>query len=230
MKSISLWEIIKLSSSIIFIYNSMKNILKKTNFPLSIFIIIICTLWFKIYFDAFIEGEFLFHLTVKETGELAFKLLIFMIFISLAQKITFIHFPKLTIFSKMLILRKWSGILAFIIAGAHGIAEISRRGFEFETIINTSFTTHNAAIFGTISFLIMLPLFLTSTNWAIKKMGYKTWKNLQRFAHLSFLFAIIHVALIDYFNHGEIEFEAFILLIIYLSGYLYLLFYKKYKS
>lgn len=204
--------------------------LKKINFPLSIFIALILALWLKIYFDAFSDGEFMFGRTVKPTGELAWKLLLFMIFVSLFQKITALHFPKFSFFAKLLPLRKWAGILAFLIAASHGLAEISKRGFDWQNIIDASFTTHHAAILGTFSFLIMLPLFLTSTHWAIKKMGYKTWKNLQRFAHLAFVFAALHVALIHYFGRGQIEFGPLVVLSLYFVGYAYLFAYKKLKS
>lgn len=203
--------------------------INKNTFPLAIFITIVLLLWVKIYFDAISGGVFLFERTVKPAGELAFKLLIFMIFISLAQKITALHFPKVRFFTKLLPLRKWAGILAFIIAGAHGAAEISKRGFSWDNIINSSFTTDHAAVLGTISFLIMLPLFLTSTHWAIKKMGPKSWKNLQRFSHGAFVFAVLHVALLQYFGRGEIDFEPLVLLVLYFGGYTYLFIAKKWN-
>lgn len=203
--------------------------MKKNNIILFTFVGIICALWAKIYFDAFTDGVFILSQTVKPTGELAFKLLIFMVFVSLAQKIVALHFPKTRFFTKLLPLRKWAGILAFLIAGAHGISEISKRGFTWENIIDASFTTHHAAVLGTISFLIMLPLFLTSTHWAIKKMGPKAWKNLQRLAHAAFVFAVLHVALLQYFGRGEIDFGPLVLLILYFGGYAYLFMYKKWK-
>jgi len=201
-----------------------------------IFISVISILWLSIFWNAYgfrgIEG-FNWGIIVHETGELGWELLIFTIFISLFQKTSKIHFPKITIFSRLLPLRKYSGIFAFLIIATHALAEFAKQGigfFDLTEIFDASFTTHHAAIFGTISFLIMLPLFVTSTDWAVKKMGTKAWKNLQRFTHVAFVFAALHIILLDYFGRKEsIEFGPIILLTIYFVGYGYLFWRRKNK-
>jgi DMSO/TMAO reductase YedYZ heme-binding membrane subunit len=79
-----------------------------------------------------------------------------------------------------------------------------------------------AILLGTISFLIMLPLFLTSTNFACKKMGYKSWKFLQRFTHVAFVLVAIHVSFTAFPQHGEIDKGPLVTLTIYALGYLWL--------
>ncbi len=195
-----------------------------------IFIFAISLAWILAFMEAFQDGNFIWGKAVHETGELAWNLLIFMIFFSLFQKISSFHFPKFTFHLKFLILKKWAGIFAFLVAGSHGIAEIAKRGFSIENILNTSFSTHNATTLGSISFLIMLPLFLTSSNYAIRKMGGKAWKNLQKFAHLAFIFAALHIALLDFFEKGSIEEDPLIILAIYIIGYGYLFIMKKNKN
>jgi sulfoxide reductase heme-binding subunit YedZ len=46
-----------------------------------------------------------------------------------------------------------------------------------------------------IAFLVFLALALTSSDWAVKKMGGIPWKTLQRLAYLAFLFSLIHFLL-----------------------------------
>ncbi len=189
------------------------------------FIGIISLIWFQIFWTASNNGNFHWGIIVHETGELGWKLLIFTIMISLIQKILNLHFPKFNFFRRLLPLRKFSGIFAFLIIGSHAFAELAKQGIKFfnlSDILAATFTTRHATIFGTISFLIMLPLFLTSTNWAIEKMGAKSWKRLQKLTHLAFIFAALHVALLEYFGHGEIEGGPIVLLAIYFSGYSYL--------
>jgi DMSO/TMAO reductase YedYZ heme-binding membrane subunit len=48
-------------------------------------------------------------------------------------------------------------------------------------------------IYGVISFIIMIPLFITSFTVIRKKMTYKTWKILQRFAYGSYFLLFIHL-------------------------------------
>ena len=132
-----------------------------------------------------------------------------MIFLSLTQKIMQLHFPKFWLLSRLLPLRKWAGVFAFLIVIGHACATFAKEGVfgDIQGMIDVSFSTHHAAVFGSIAFLIMLPLFLTSTSWAVKTMGYKSWKNLQRFAHLAFVFTAVHVALLEYFGRGRIDWE-----------------------
>lgn len=161
---------------------------------------------------------------MESTGGIAFKLILFTIFISLAQKITALHFPQFSLFSKLLPLRKYTGIFAFLVTLTHGLSYFAQKKVlaNPEAMMSLAFSTKYAAVFGTIAFLIMLPLFLTSTNFAVKKMGYKSWKNLQRFTHAVFIFAVLHVALLKYFWNGKIDFGPIVLFSIYVIGYGYL--------
>lgn len=45
---------------------------------------------------------------------------------------------------------------------------------------------------GFVAFMAMVPLAVTSTAWAIRKMGGKSWNNLHRLIYLSGLAAVIH--------------------------------------
>jgi len=125
---------------------------------------------------------------------------------------------------QILPLRKHAGVLLFLIILAHAIFHFLRAGVlgDWTGMYFESVESDWAILFGVISFLILLPLFLTSTNFACKKMGYKSWKFLQRFTHLAFISAAIHVIFIKFSQYSEIDFNALSILIIYLLGYLWL--------
>ncbi|HLD75829.1 MAG TPA: ferric reductase-like transmembrane domain-containing protein, partial [Candidatus Norongarragalinales archaeon] len=55
----------------------------------------------------------------------------------------------------------------------------------------------NALLFGIAAFLTFLPLFLTSTDWAIRRLGYNRWKSLHRLIYFAFLFSVLHFARIN---------------------------------
>lgn len=193
-------------------------------------IAIILLMWAGVIIESLGNNTIDLHEYVEESGELTWLLLSFTVFISLAQKLFVIWMPKLMILSRILPSRKWTGIFAFIIGASHGLAEAAKRGgISIESITSSWFSTHHAAIFGTISVLIMLPLFLTSTRWAIKKMGSKKWKWLHRLTHVAFIFAGLHTALIYFFENGGVEWDPVGLMAVYAVGYGYLSYKRKKK-
>jgi len=194
-----------------------------------VFVVAISIFWISLFWVNYQDGIFKFWGAIKDTGSLAWGLLVFTIFVSLLQKITRQIFPKIWLFSSLLPLRKSAGIFAFLIILSHGALEIVRKGFgtNIGEILKTALSTEHSIIFGSISFLIMFPVFLTSTSWAIKKMGYKSWKFLQRFTHLAFVFAALHIALLNYFGKGLVDSSAIAILLLYFGGYVYLFITKK---
>ncbi len=158
----------------------------------------------------------------KKFGKLSWILLIYTIFISLAFKLT-----KFKIFGIFLPLRKYTGIWAFIFAFVHVFcASVARGLFESFDVFSTFISNDFSMIFGVIAFFAMFPAFVTSTVWAMKKLGAKFWKNIQRLTHVAFVFTALHVALIQYFTGNEIENGPLVLLGLYLLGYGYLFFKK----
>lgn len=159
--------------------------------PFWIFIILT---WINIFLTSRYNGALRWNVIAPETGELAWKLLILMIFLSLAHKL----FPKNVTLVRIFPLRKQAGILAFLIVGSHALANIVKHGinWDWRTIFAYSFSDSFITL-GTTSFLLMLPLFLTSTEWAIKKMGAKAWFWLHKLAHPAFILAGVHIALIN---------------------------------
>ncbi len=50
----------------------------------------------------------------------------------------------------------------------------------------------NPVIFGVIAFLLFVPLYLTSTDWAVDRLGFRNWKNLHRIIYFAYVFSVIH--------------------------------------
>jgi len=179
------------------------------------FTAIIITLWIKSIYS---------ENSIIETGELAWRLLIFIIMISLFQKISQLHFPKSFFLLRFLPLRKEAGILTFLIATSHAILKFIELKIttNIPALIKTLTTTHNAVFLGSLALLIMLPIFLSSNNWSIKKLGRKKWKTLQRTTHIVFILAGLHLILIHYFEDKKIEIKPLIPITSYCVGYSYL--------
>lgn len=167
------------------------------------------------------------RLALTETGNLGWVMLIFTIYISLLQKL----FRPCWLFNNLLPLRKHTGILAFLVACSHAALQMLRMGIiaDASAMVRTAFSLQYAMVFGTVGILIMVPLFVTSTNRAMARMGYRTWKRLQRFVHLAFILSALHISLIGYFDDRGVEPGPLILLGVYAAGYTYLFAQKRWR-
>ena len=79
--------------------------------------------------------------------------------------------------------RKEYSILGFIVATPHAI-------HYFIEYLNGEITI---PIFGIVAYVIMIPLFITSFKVIRKKMSYTSWKNLQRFAYITYTLLAVHL-------------------------------------
>lgn len=50
----------------------------------------------------------------------------------------------------------------------------------------------NAIIFGALAFTLFIPIYLTSTDWAVSRLGARRWKAVHRLVYLAYLFATLH--------------------------------------
>ncbi len=91
-------------------------------------------------------------------------------------------------------LRKPLGLYAFMYAMLHvTIFVVLDYGLDWGAFI-TEITTRWYAIVGFISWLIMVPLAITSTKWSQRKLG-KRWKTLHRTVYLSAILGVVHYIL-----------------------------------
>lgn len=94
--------------------------------------------------------------------------------------------PDKTLWKKTLMsIRKEYSILGFIAATPHGL-------YYFIQYINGDISI---PIFGIIAYVVMIPLFITSFHFVRKRMAFKSWKKLQRFAYISYTLLVVHLVL-----------------------------------
>lgn len=122
---------------------------------------------------------------IHVTGETSVRLLVLTLFISPFKLL----FPKNNFWKWMMRHRKHFGVASFMYALIHmGVYVVYQPKF-MAMVSDLSQATY---IFGWLAFVILLALAATSTNWAIKKMGVRSWKNLQRGVYLAAIFTALH--------------------------------------
>ncbi len=84
---------------------------------------------------------------------------------------------------RLMSVRREYSIIGFILVSAHSIHYL----IQFLT------GEISIPIYGIITYVIMMPLFITSFVIVRKKMSHKTWKRLQQCAYLSYLALFIHI-------------------------------------
>lgn len=132
---------------------------------------------------------------MQYSGELSIQLLVFTLCIT---PITFVlkYAEWGKIVSRWLLKnRRYFGVAGFGYALIHTILYV-RQTFDFELIWLEALDWPLGT--GWISLLILLPLALTSNQWAINKMG-KAWKWMQRFSYIAIIAGFVHWLLLDFF-------------------------------
>ena len=192
---------------------------------LKVILYIIVTLGFLFCLEDSIRyGNFSWKSAGNDIGYLVWILLIYTIFISLFVKL----FPKIFLFRQLFTLRKQTGLVAFAFLFFHLVFQL----FYFQVLGNI----HEAVIFslednwsltiGTLSLILMIPLAITSTQWAMRKMG-KYWVSLHKITHVVFVLAGLHIAFVKFLlQDGQLNWDALVILGLYGLGYGFL-FWKK---
>ena len=198
---------------------SILNYILKPNVLKILFYILVSISWISTLFN----HGFRFTPSIKDLGSLAWVLILFVIFVSLLNKL-FISFkiPN-PVLPRILFLRKQAGIFFYLIAFSHAglyLAQFPANPIQY------AFSPIYATGFGSLAMLILLPVFITSTEFAVRKLGFKLWKNIQRLTHVGFVLIALHVALLNYFINSRIHFDAILILALYFLGY-FILFLKR---
>ena len=118
------------------------------------------------------------------SGEFAVRILILTLYIS----------PLLIVFQNSKFL-KWArkhkrslGLFAFYYTLIHLANYLMYKNYD-DIFIDLTQTTY---VFGWLGFILLAVLSITSTNYAIKKLGGIKWKNLHKIVYLSAIFVAIH--------------------------------------
>jgi methionine sulfoxide reductase heme-binding subunit len=109
------------------------------------------------------------------------------------------------LFAQMLPLRKEIGILMGTLAIVHGFSYMIPYG---ETAVLFADGRPTFLLFGVIAMWLSVPLTLTSSTWAMRKLG-RHWKTLHRTVYIIALMVILHIAtmrMVRGFDFGPIVF------------------------
>ena len=88
--------------------------------------------------------------------------------------------------------RRLLGLFAFFYATLHLLTYIALyAGFNVHAMLD-DIAKRRFITMGVAAWLLLLPLALTSTNWAIRKLGGKRWNRLHRLVYLAAICGIIH--------------------------------------
>ena len=136
---------------------------------------------------SYLEGTMNYDMIMHVTGEFAGRFLA----ISLIATPIALMFPKSRVSRWLVRNRRFIGVSAFVYTLLHTIFYVLEYPFgqilsEFPQI---------AILTGWIAFFIFIPLAITSTDAAVKRMG-PAWKKLQRWVYLAGVMAFAHWALL----------------------------------
>lgn len=93
-------------------------------------------------------------------------------------------------------LRRPLGLYAFLYAAFHFLTFVGL-DYAFDwALVGDALRTNRFALFGLLSFLIMVPLALTSSRRARLWLGERRWQRLHRWVYVAAVLAIIHYALL----------------------------------
>ena len=100
----------------------------------------------------------------------------------------------------MLPLRQELGILMGVLAVVHGFSYLIPYGETMQLVVDGQ---PSFLLFGIIAMWLSVPLTLTSSKWAMRKMG-KKWKILHRLVYIIIILVVAHVVILKSMKHFEI--------------------------
>jgi sulfoxide reductase heme-binding subunit YedZ len=119
------------------------------------------------------------------TGYTTLLLLIILLAISPLRKL----FQPLSWLIKF---RRLIGLFAFFYATLHMLAYVALyANFDVRSML-TDIASRRFITMGVLAWLLLLPLALTSTTWAIRKLGGKNWNRLHTLVYVAAVCGIIH--------------------------------------
>lgn len=144
------------------------------------------------YSSSEVFPEELYHEIMHKTGEISVRLLLLALIITPLIKI----FGRNIFFDWLKKNRRAFGVACFCYGLVHMTTYLLYNNYN--TIVEELATTRITA--GWAAMIIMIPLAITSANWAFKKMGGANWKKLHRFTYVVAVLTFLHLALLE----GEI--------------------------
>jgi sulfoxide reductase heme-binding subunit YedZ len=88
--------------------------------------------------------------------------------------------------------RRLLGLFAFFYGTVHMLAYVALyAGFDVHAMLD-DIAKRKFITMGVAAWLLLLPLALTSTNWAIRKLGGKNWNRLHKLVYVAAICGVIH--------------------------------------
>ena len=88
--------------------------------------------------------------------------------------------------------RRLLGLFAFFYATLHMLTYVALYSGVSIAAMESDIAKRRFITMGVIAYLLLLPLALTSTTWAIRKMGGKNWNRLHKLVYAAAVCAVIH--------------------------------------
>lgn len=124
--------------------------------------------------------EFITH----QTGSWTFNFLLITLTITPLRTLSGLHW--------LTRLRRMLGLFTFFYAALHFTTYLwLDQFFDIDAIARDVFKRPFITV-GFVAFLLLLPLAITSSNWAIRKLGGKQWQSLHRSVYLIGILACVH--------------------------------------
>lgn len=89
--------------------------------------------------------------------------------------------------------RRTVGVSGFLLVCVHVTAVLSKYfNFDLSAVYYDFNPFRNPLVFGSMALSLFALLFLTSTDWAIGKLGFRNWKSLHRLIYPAFILSVLH--------------------------------------
>ena len=115
--------------------------------------------------------------------------------LALLSSALFIWKPR---FAQYWYIRRSLGLMGFVFTIFHVLSVLT---FLFQWDVLALFWSINPfvnpLIFGILAIPIFFLMFVTSTDWALMKLGYRTWKTIHRLVYLGYLSMVMHFLTIN---------------------------------
>jgi sulfoxide reductase heme-binding subunit YedZ len=125
------------------------------------------------------------HTITFVTGITTIRLLVISLAITPLRRLT----PRLSFLIKF---RRELGLFAFFYASLHLLTYVGLYSYFDPQAMAADILKRRYITAGIAAWLVLLPLALTSTNWAVRKLGGKRWQALHRLVYLAAVLAVLH--------------------------------------
>ena len=146
-------------------------------------------------------------------GEMGLRLIIATLIISSLSE-----FKKLRF---LVDIRRMIGLFAFFYVACHFLTYIALDHFFDISFIITDIIKRPFITFGFLSFVLLIPLVLTSPKKMLKKLGYKVWKKIHYLIYPAALLSSVHFFMLVRANKLEPAIYIFIILALLLYRFYY---------